>query len=119
MTVHYRGQALFDLEEIFQYIEERSPSGARNVIDAIHDAIAQIAEHPLSAQRTSHAGTRVKVVRRYPYKIFYQVGVDQVEICIATWRAPPVVPGKVDDVGRRAEERLIPTALLGGLPTTS
>jgi toxin ParE1/3/4 len=80
MKVHYRGGALFDLEEIFQYINKRSPGGARNVIGAIHDAIAQIAEHPLSAERTSHPGVRVKVVRRYPYKIFYQVGVDHIEI---------------------------------------
>jgi toxin ParE1/3/4 len=80
MKVHYRSRALFDLEEIFRYINKRSPGGARDVIDAIHDAIAQIAEHPLSAERTSHSGIRVKVVRRYPYKIFYQIGVDRVEI---------------------------------------
>jgi len=80
MKVHYRSRALFDLEEIFQYINKRSPSGARNVIGVIHDAIAQIAEHPLSTERTSHSGIHVKVVRRYPYKIFYQVGADHVEI---------------------------------------
>jgi toxin ParE1/3/4 len=78
--IHYRSQALFDLEEIFQYINQRSPGGARNVIGAIHDAIAQIAEHPLSTERASHPGIHVKVVRRYPYKIFYRVGVDYVEI---------------------------------------
>ncbi len=80
MKVHYRSWALFDLEQIFQYVNKRSPGGARNVIGAIHDAITQIAEHPLSAERTSHPGIRVKVVRRYPYKIFYQVSVDQIEI---------------------------------------
>ncbi len=80
MKVHYRSRALFDLEEIFQYINQRSPGGARNVIGAIHDAIAQIAEHPLSTERTSHPGIHVKVVRRYPYKIFYQVRGDHVEI---------------------------------------
>jgi len=80
MRVHYRSRALFDLEEIFQFINRRSPGGARNVIGAIHDAIAQIAEYPLSAERTSHPSIHVKVVRRYPYKIFYQVGVDHIEI---------------------------------------
>jgi toxin ParE1/3/4 len=80
MKVHYRSGALFDLEEIFQYINQRSPGGAHNVIGAIHEAIAQIAEHPLSAERTSYPGIRVKVVARYPYKIFYQVGVDHIEI---------------------------------------
>jgi toxin ParE1/3/4 len=80
MKVHYRNRALFDLEEIFQYIDKRSPSGARNVVDAIHDAIAHIAEYPLSAERTSYSGIHVKVVRQYRYKIFYRAGVDQVEI---------------------------------------
>jgi len=72
MKVHYRSRALFDLEEIFQYIDKRSPSGARNVIDAIHDAIVHIAEYPLSAERTSYSGIHVKVVRQYRYKIFYR-----------------------------------------------
>jgi toxin ParE1/3/4 len=80
MKVHYRDRALADLEAIFQYIDMRSPSGARHVIDAIHAAITAIAEHPLSAERTSHVGIHVKIVRRYRYKIFYRVGDGQIEI---------------------------------------
>jgi toxin ParE1/3/4 len=80
MKVHYRARALSDLEEIFQYINKRSPGGARNVIDAIHDAIAYIAEYPLAAERTSYSGIHVKVVRQYRYKIFYRAGADHVEI---------------------------------------
>jgi plasmid stabilization system protein ParE len=80
MKVHYRSRALFDLDQIFLYIDKRSPSGARHVIDAIYDAIAQIAEYPLSAEQTSDPDIRVKIVRKYPYKIFYEVGVDQVDI---------------------------------------
>jgi hypothetical protein len=33
MKVRYRGRAPAHLEQIFQYIDKRSPSGARNVID--------------------------------------------------------------------------------------
>ena len=73
MKVHYRKRALADLEQIFQYIDKRSPTGARNVIDAIHTAIDVIAEHLLSAERTSLVGIHVKIVRRYRYKIFYRV----------------------------------------------
>jgi plasmid stabilization system protein ParE len=80
MKVHYRDRALADLEEIFQYIDERSPSGARNVIDAIHAMIDTIAAHPLSAQRTTYEDIRVKVVRKYGYKIFYLVGAGQIEV---------------------------------------
>jgi plasmid stabilization system protein ParE len=32
--VRYRELALADLEQIFQYLDERSPAGARNVIEA-------------------------------------------------------------------------------------
>jgi len=80
MKVHYRKRALADLERIFWYIDKRSPTGARNVIDAIHAAIDVIAEHPLSAERTSLVGIHVKIVRRYRYKIFYRVHADEVEI---------------------------------------
>jgi len=98
MKVHYRNQAFFDLEEIFQYLNKRSPGGARNVIGAIHDAITQIAEHPLSAERTSRPRIRVKVVRRYPYKILYQVGVDRIEILHVRHgaRRPWLPPGFAD-----------------------
>ena len=80
MKVTYSNRALFEIEEIFLYIQKRSPGGARNVIDAIDDAIAQIEEYPLSAERTSRQGIHVKVVRKYSYKIFYRVGVGHVEI---------------------------------------
>jgi toxin ParE1/3/4 len=53
MRVHYRERALADLDEIFQYIDKRSPGGARNVIDAISAAVSAIAEHPLGARETS------------------------------------------------------------------
>ena len=34
MTVRYRERALADLESIFQFLNERSPGGARNVLAA-------------------------------------------------------------------------------------
>ena len=80
MRVRYRDRALSDLDQIFQYLDKRSPSGARNVIDSIRDAIVAVAEHPLSAERTTYAGIHIKVVRRYRYKIFYRVDTDEVEI---------------------------------------
>jgi plasmid stabilization system protein ParE len=60
MNVHYRRRAVIDLDEIHQYIAERNPQAARNVVDAISDAIAQIAKFPLSASRTTDPGVRVK-----------------------------------------------------------
>jgi plasmid stabilization system protein ParE len=80
MKVRYRELALSDLDRIFRYLDERSPAGARNVIDAIHAAVGDIAQIPLGARRTSDPAVRVKVVRRYGYKIFYSVEPDAIEI---------------------------------------
>jgi toxin ParE1/3/4 len=80
MKVHLRRRAVVDLDEIYQYIAERNPHAARNVADAISNAIAQIAKFPLGAERTSDPGTRVKIVQKYPYKIFYEVGTDRIDV---------------------------------------
>jgi plasmid stabilization system protein ParE len=53
MRVRYRELALADLEQIFQYLDERSPAGARNVIEAIRAAISNAADQPLSGRKTS------------------------------------------------------------------
>jgi len=80
MIVRYRQRALTDLEEIFTYLNERSPQGARNVLTAIRAAIDDIAQNPLAARQTSDPTVRVKVVRRYLYKVFYAPIADEVEI---------------------------------------
>lgn len=80
MRIVYRELALADLERIFQYLEPRSHVGAHNVANAIFGAIAELAENPLSARRTSDPTIRLKVVGRYGYKIFYSAADDRVEI---------------------------------------
>ncbi len=80
MKVRYRALALADLENIFRFIDERSPTGAVNVLKAIRKAIDDIAEHPLASPRTSDPGIRVKILGRYRYKIFYSPGENAIEI---------------------------------------
>jgi len=81
VTVRYRQQALADIDDIFQYLNERSPSGARHVLSAIADAIDEIAANPDAWQATSASDIRAKTVGRYRYKIFYAVaGNETVEI---------------------------------------
>jgi len=82
MKVFYRERALADLEDIVAYLQDRSPTGARKVATSIYAAIAEIAENPTGARRTSDPTVRVKVVSRYGYKIFYSVGADAVEILL-------------------------------------
>ena len=78
MTVRYSRRAQNDLNDIFQYLDERSPSGARNVMRAIYASIAFLAEQPRASQETNRLGVRAKIVSRYNFKIFYRVGEDQI-----------------------------------------
>jgi plasmid stabilization system protein ParE len=80
MKVRFRDRALADLSEISSYLAQRNPAASRNVIEAIHNAVRDIAQFPMSARRTDDHSVRVKVVSRYRYKIFYSVGVGEVEI---------------------------------------
>jgi toxin ParE1/3/4 len=80
MIVRYRAEALADVEGIYDYLYERSPSGAQNVLQAIYDGVQVIAEQPLAGRQTDSADVRVKIVTRYRYKIFYSVENGAVEI---------------------------------------
>jgi plasmid stabilization system protein ParE len=71
---------LADLARISSYLEERSPSGARNVLRAIHSAIDLVATNPFSGRPSTDPAMRVKIVDRYGYKIFYTPGTDTIEI---------------------------------------
>jgi plasmid stabilization system protein ParE len=81
VKVRYRERALSDIDGIFEFINVRSPAGARNVLHALADAIDEIGAHPLASPVSSDADIRVKILTRYRYKIFYSiVGDDVVEI---------------------------------------
>ena len=81
MRIRYRTRALSDLDGIYDYLAPRSQAGALNVLRSIHDAIEQIAAHPLAAIETSMPGIRVKILGRYRYKVFYSIAdADSIEI---------------------------------------
>jgi toxin ParE1/3/4 len=80
MRVRYRARALADIEEIRSYLEKRSPVGAGNVLRSIRLGIKFVTENPLASERADDPGVRVKVLLDYPYKIFYSVHPEHVEI---------------------------------------
>lgn len=80
MRVRYAPCAFADREQIFDYLRKRSPGGARNVIASIRAAVAQLGEQPHSGYSTDDPSVRVKFIGQYPYKIFYRVSDDTVEI---------------------------------------
>jgi toxin ParE1/3/4 len=79
MRIRYTPGAFADRERIFEYLRERSASGARNVATSIREAVVQLKDHPHSGYRADNPDVRVIFVARYPYKIFYRVR-DAVEI---------------------------------------
>jgi toxin ParE1/3/4 len=72
VRVRYTPQARADINQIYRYLHERNPSGAVNVLRAIYAGAQFISEHPQASQRTDNPMVRVKIVRRYRYKIFYR-----------------------------------------------
>jgi toxin ParE1/3/4 len=80
VRVRYTPRAHGDIDRIYGYLDKRSASGALNVLLAIYAGVQFIAERPKGSERTDDPNVRVKVVRRYRYKIFYSIGDETVEI---------------------------------------
>jgi toxin ParE1/3/4 len=76
MRIRYSPRATKDLASIHQYLTEHSPVGASNVMAAILAAVEFIRRNPLAAEVTTIRGVRGKVVRRYSFKVFYRVLVE-------------------------------------------
>ena len=73
MIIRYTPRARSDLLLILQYLDERSPSGARNVKRAIQKTIELIGEYPEGGRRTGEQQTRVLPAGRYPYLIYWSI----------------------------------------------
>ena len=81
MKVVYTAGALRDLDEIGDWLSDHYPTIAPAVERRIHNVIARIAQWPQSARRSAkYPGVRVVPVGQYPYRIFYKVTEDTVEI---------------------------------------
>lgn len=94
MKVYFTSRAFSDREAIFDYIHDRSPTGARNVMSRLRHAIRRLSRQPLSGVETDVEGVRVIFVGRYPFRVFYRVRDDTIEILriLHTARGP----GEVD-----------------------
>ena len=80
MRVAWSGAALFHLEEIADYLEERNPTAAHRVVNAIYSkAQALLSENPEIGRKGRISGTRELVVTGTRYIVAYRV-TDRVEI---------------------------------------
>lgn len=62
MKVRYRRQALRDIDEIFQCLHEKSPTGAVRVLESLHSAVRLVGEFPNVGRATQDPTVRVVLV---------------------------------------------------------
>jgi plasmid stabilization system protein ParE len=80
MIVRFSRRASRDLDALLSYIAERSPNGAASVAASLLRGMQLIAENPGAGKRTDKSGVSVSILGDYPYKIFYRVRGEFVEI---------------------------------------
>jgi toxin ParE1/3/4 len=81
MKVVYSAAAQNDLREIGEWLAAHYPVIAPRVERRIRDVVAHIARWPESAPRSAgREGVRVVPLGHFPYKIFYRVTTDALEI---------------------------------------
>jgi plasmid stabilization system protein ParE len=82
MRIDYAPRAIRDLEEIGAYYRAvATPPVAAAIAERLERVIGRLALQPQSAPRVvDRPGVRAVLVRRYPYKIFYRVRGDVVEV---------------------------------------
>ena len=73
MRVRYTPRARSDLQSILQYIDERSPLGARNVKRAIQKTIELVGEFPQGGREAGVQATRVLPAGRFPYLVYWSI----------------------------------------------
>ncbi|MGA8171323.1 MAG: type II toxin-antitoxin system RelE/ParE family toxin [Methylocystis sp.] len=77
MKLRYTLPALADLEDILDYIEEKSPQGAARVKSRIQTTISLLLRHPLIGARTDDPAIRRMIVLRHPYVVLYEATDDE------------------------------------------
>jgi plasmid stabilization system protein ParE len=81
MKVVYTTEALADLDGILSYVAKNYPAISEAFENRLHAVVARIARWPESAQEVDERpGVRMVPLVRYPYKIFYQLSGETVEI---------------------------------------
>ncbi|SRR6266487_220114 len=81
MKVIYTDEALRDLDQILTFLVSNYPSITAAFQKRLRSVERRIGKWPMSAEEVrQRAGVRVIPLRRYPYKIFYRITSEAVEI---------------------------------------
>ena len=78
---------LVDIEEFYR-LEKKNPLAAARVVEAIRTTCAQAANEPGAGRDRSElgAGVRSKLVRRYPYVVYFRIAAPGVGFQIQVTR---------------------------------
>jgi plasmid stabilization system protein ParE len=77
MRIRWSTNAERDLQEIYDYLAARSLRAASGIAERIKRRVEATASTPLLAPRVGRGSTRMLVVSRTPYLVFYQVKDDE------------------------------------------
>jgi plasmid stabilization system protein ParE len=81
MKVVWTDEALRDLEEITAYVLVHFPSAAPALDQRIRAVLTWIGRWPESARLSAgRPGVRMVPLGRYPYRLFYRIGDNAVEV---------------------------------------
>lgn len=96
MRLRYTLLALADLEQMLDYVAERSPQGAIRIHTRIRAILDLLLDYPLIGTPTSEPGVRRLTVTPYPYLIFYEVAGDEIIVHAVRHgaRNPSDMPGR-------------------------
>jgi plasmid stabilization system protein ParE len=80
VKVRFTPRAFSDLEDIRSYIAQFNPIAARRVVAALEGIAGRLVDLPERGQLADLSGVRVVFAVRYPYRIYYRVAGDIVDI---------------------------------------
>jgi plasmid stabilization system protein ParE len=88
MKLRFTPQAIAHIEEIADYIREKSPMSSRRVRADIYDSLQTLLLFPHVGRRQRTPGVRKFVTRRYGYLAYYTVDEAQGELVILSIKHP-------------------------------
>ena len=80
MKVVWSSQAISELEQIQEFIEQESPRGAQRIWVRIVQRVASQTIMPLAAPLEGEGPARRLVITRTPYIVLYQVADDELRV---------------------------------------
>ena len=80
MKIRFASRALREINEMADYYLEHSPQGGVKVERAIKMRLRHLRTSPLLGRQVGEEGVRRLVVPKYPYKIFYRIEDDTIEV---------------------------------------